>query len=53
MALHLCDIVLAAQPDDAAARGVAAEATRSLLEASANFWERAWLRRSLDELERA
>ena len=53
MALHLCDIVLAVQPDDADARGVAAEATRSLLEASSNFWERAWLRRSLDELERA
>jgi alkyl sulfatase BDS1-like metallo-beta-lactamase superfamily hydrolase len=53
-ALYLCDIVLAAQPDDdAGARAVAAQATRSLLEASANFWERAWLRRSLEMLEGA
>jgi alkyl sulfatase BDS1-like metallo-beta-lactamase superfamily hydrolase len=54
MALHLCDIVLAVQPDDdGGARAVAAQATRSLLEASANFWERAWLRRSLEQLERS
>jgi len=53
MALHLCDIVLVAQPDDAAARAVAADATRALLEASVNFWERAWLRQSLEHLEGA
>ncbi len=53
MALHICDVVLAAQPDDAGARAVAAQATRSLLEVSVNFWERAWLRRSLEHLEGA
>ena len=50
-ALHLTDIVLAAEPDHAAARDVAAAATRSLLDASTNFWERAWLTRSLQRLE--
>jgi alkyl sulfatase BDS1-like metallo-beta-lactamase superfamily hydrolase len=51
-ALHLTDIVLAAAPEDAEARAVAADATRVLLEASSNFWERAWLTRSIDRLAR-
>ncbi len=50
-ALHLTDIVLAAEPDDPVARSVAAAASRSLLESSDNFWERAWLTRSIDRLE--
>ena len=51
VALHLTDIVLAADPADADARAVAAAASRSLLDASSNFWERAWLTRSIDRLE--
>jgi alkyl sulfatase BDS1-like metallo-beta-lactamase superfamily hydrolase len=50
-ALHLTDIVLIADPADAEARAVAASASRSLLDASSNFWERAWLTRSIDRLE--
>ncbi|MGI9576589.1 MAG: alkyl sulfatase dimerization domain-containing protein [Microthrixaceae bacterium] len=49
-ALHLNDIVLAAEPRQPEARNVAAEATQALLAESANFWESAWLRRSLDKL---
>ncbi len=52
-ALHLTDIVLAADPGDPGARAVAADASRALLDVSDNFWERAWLARSLDRLERA
>jgi alkyl sulfatase BDS1-like metallo-beta-lactamase superfamily hydrolase len=51
-ALHLTDLVLAAEPGSADARAVAADATRDLLDASDNFWETAWLRRSIDRLER-
>jgi alkyl sulfatase BDS1-like metallo-beta-lactamase superfamily hydrolase len=51
-ALHLTDFVLAAEPGSPAARAVAADATRTLLDASGNFWETAWLRRSIDRLER-
>ena len=50
-ALHLTDIVLAAEPDHDEARRTASAATRDLLDASVNFWERAWLKRSLDHLE--
>ena len=50
-ALHLTDIVLAAEPGHPEARALAAAATRSLLEESSNFWERAWLTRSVDRLE--
>ncbi len=50
-ALHLTDIILAADPGDLDARAVAANASRSLLDASSNFWERAWLTRSIDLLE--
>ncbi len=49
-ALHLTDIVLAAEPEHSDARAVAAAATRALLDDSANFWERAWLGRSLEQL---
>ncbi|MGH9017758.1 MAG: alkyl sulfatase dimerization domain-containing protein, partial [Acidimicrobiales bacterium] len=50
-ALHLTDIVLQVRPADEQARVVAAAASRVLLDASANFWERAWLTRSIDRLE--
>ncbi|MGA2836544.1 MAG: alkyl sulfatase dimerization domain-containing protein [Acidimicrobiales bacterium] len=50
-ALHLTDVVLAAEPDDDDARSVALAATRALFDASSNFWERAWLDRSATRLE--
>ncbi len=50
-ALHLTDMVLTVAPQDQQARRTAAAATRHLLAASDNFWERAWLKRSLDRLE--
>ena len=49
-ALHLTDVILEAEPDHGAARQLAAEATRTLLGESNNFWESAWLRRSIDKL---
>ena len=51
-ALHLTDLVLAAEPSAAEGRAVAADANRALLDASDNFWESAWLRRAVDRLER-
>ena len=39
-------------PDPQRRGAVAADATRALLDASGNFWETAWLRRSIDRLER-
>jgi len=50
-ALHLTDLVLAAEPGAPAARRVAVDASRALLDGSHNFWEAAWLRRSIDRLE--
>ncbi|MFN7148046.1 MAG: alkyl sulfatase dimerization domain-containing protein [Microthrixaceae bacterium] len=50
-ALQLTDLVLAAVPDDADARLVARDATATLLERTDNFWESAWLRRSMAKLE--
>jgi alkyl sulfatase BDS1-like metallo-beta-lactamase superfamily hydrolase len=50
-ALHLTDIILSVDPEHAGARAVAAAATRTLLSESDNFWERAWLTRSLGRLE--
>jgi alkyl sulfatase BDS1-like metallo-beta-lactamase superfamily hydrolase len=49
-ALHLTDLVLATAPSDAGALSVAVEATGALLRASTNFWEQAWLERSLRHL---
>ncbi len=51
-ALHLTDIVLAVDESHGNARSVAADASRVLLDSSANFWERAWLSRSVERLER-
>lgn len=52
-ALHLVELVRAADPDHAEARRVGAAATGHLLARSTNFWETAWLRRALDNLEGA
>lgn len=49
-ALHLTDIVLAADPTHAGARGVARDAHQLLLDASTNFWETAWLQLQLEQL---
>ncbi|MFZ4670306.1 MAG: alkyl sulfatase dimerization domain-containing protein, partial [Microthrixaceae bacterium] len=49
-ALQLTDVVLAAEPGQTDAVAVARDATVSLLESTTNFWERAWLRRSIDKL---
>lgn len=50
-ALHLTDLVLAADPGDVGAREVAVAASHRLLDRSENFWETAWLRRAIDRLE--
>src|SRR4051794_7752047 len=50
-ALHLTDIVLAAEPSHPGARAAAVDAHEVLLAASENFWERAWLRRQVTKLE--
>jgi alkyl sulfatase BDS1-like metallo-beta-lactamase superfamily hydrolase len=49
-AIHLTDIVLAADPAHAGARAAAVDAHEVLLAASENFWERAWLRRQVTKL---
>lgn len=52
-AIHLTDLVLAADPTHAGARGVARHAHQELLDASANFWETAWLQRAIERLDSA
>lgn len=42
-AIHLAEIVTGADPGNEAARAVLRDAHRTLLAASVNFWERAWL----------
>jgi alkyl sulfatase BDS1-like metallo-beta-lactamase superfamily hydrolase len=49
-ALHLTDLVLAAQPSHAGARALAVEAHEALLVHTQNFWDRAWLTKSINEL---
>jgi hypothetical protein len=49
-ALHLTDLVLAAQPMHAAARAAAADVHEALLADTDNFWKRAWLTKSINEL---
>lgn len=49
-ALHLTGIVLVAG-DNTDARTVAAEAHRTLLKSSTNFWETAWLNQAIEKLE--
>jgi alkyl sulfatase BDS1-like metallo-beta-lactamase superfamily hydrolase len=50
-ALHLTDLVLADDPADTEAKVLAVAANRRLLDASGNFWERAWLERTIRHLE--
>jgi alkyl sulfatase BDS1-like metallo-beta-lactamase superfamily hydrolase len=49
-ALHLTDLVLTADPDHAGARAAAVEAHQALLAGTENFWEKAWLNKSINEL---
>lgn len=49
-AIHLTDLILAAQPMHAGARAVAADAHEALLAGAENFWEKAWLTKSINEL---
>ena len=51
-ALQLTDVVLAVEHGHAGAKGVALGAHEALLSETANFWERAWLRRSIEKLAR-
>ena len=51
-AIHLAEIVLTVEPDHAGALAVMVEAHTRLLERSENFWETAWLRKQLTELDR-
>jgi alkyl sulfatase BDS1-like metallo-beta-lactamase superfamily hydrolase len=49
-AIHLTDLVLTAHPAHVAARAVAADAHEALLADTENFWEQAWLTKSINEL---
>jgi alkyl sulfatase BDS1-like metallo-beta-lactamase superfamily hydrolase len=49
-AIHIADLVLAAEPDNDGAKRVAADAHAVLLSEATNFWERAWLKKRLAEL---
>lgn len=49
-AIHLTDLILSAQPVHPAARAVAADAHEALLAGTENFWEKAWLTKSINEL---
>ncbi|MCB1005975.1 MAG: MBL fold metallo-hydrolase [Acidimicrobiales bacterium] len=51
-ALQLTDVVLGVERGHAGAKAVAVAAHEALLDASVNFWERAWLRRSIEKLAR-
>jgi hypothetical protein len=50
-ALHLIDVVLDVAPEHADARSVARDAHAVLLADSTNFWERAWLTKSIEQLD--
>ena len=52
-AIHLIEIVLAAQPAHAGARAVGADAHELLLATSTNYWEQKWLRNVADQLREA
>lgn len=49
-ALHLTDLVLSADPANTAARAVAIDAHETLRADTENFWEAAWLTKSIDDL---
>ena len=52
-ALHLTDLILAAEPGYPAARKVAVEAHEALLADADNFWVKAWVNNSINELRAA
>ncbi|MGA7051256.1 MAG: alkyl sulfatase dimerization domain-containing protein, partial [Mycobacterium sp.] len=49
-ALHLTDLVLTAEPTNGPARAVARDAHEALRAGTDNFWEKAWLTKSIEEL---
>ena len=49
-ALHLTDLVLSAEPTHSGARAAAIEAHEALLADTQNFWEKAWLTNTINEL---
>ena len=49
-AIHITDVVLAAEPEHGDAKRTAADAHAALLAGATNFWERAWLKKRLAEL---
>ena len=49
-ALHLTDLVLATEPGHASAREVAIDAHEALLADTENFWKKAWLTKSINDL---
>ena len=52
-ALHLVEVLLAAEQETAEARAIALEAHQTLLNNSTNFWETAWLNSEIDSLRTA
>ena len=52
-AIHLTDLVLAVESTHPGARMAAAEAHEALLAGTENFWEKAWLTKSINELRDA
>ena len=51
-AIHLAEVVTDTDPGHAEARAVLAAAHEALLSGSTNFWETAWLRHQIDQIER-
>jgi alkyl sulfatase BDS1-like metallo-beta-lactamase superfamily hydrolase len=51
-ALHLIEIVLSVDADDGAAKAIAVEAHEQLHASAENYWERAWLAKSITELRK-
>jgi alkyl sulfatase BDS1-like metallo-beta-lactamase superfamily hydrolase len=49
-ALHLTDVVLTVEAENGAARDVAISAHEQLLATAENYWEKAWLTKSINEL---
>ncbi|OBF11300.1 alkyl sulfatase dimerization domain-containing protein [Mycobacterium sp. ACS4331] len=51
-AIHLTDLVLAVEPTHTGARAAAAEAHEALRAGTENFWEKAWLTKSINDLRK-
>jgi len=49
-AVHITDIVLGANPSHSAARSTAITAHEALLAVAENFWEKAWLTKTINDL---